>query len=318
MANKPEHRNVYKEVTDRIIEGLKGNRIPWNRPWLSMNPQNGEGREYQGINILLLLSTPYEDPRWYTFKKAHEIGGSVKKGSKATNIVYYKKYEKEIEEKGKDGTVEKKKVARFFLKSYPVFNAEQIDGIPPLEIKSHSVSPEDLANKVEPMMKRLYDTGLKFVESDAVVDSRAYYSPGTDTIKMPGLNLFETPEAYISTLFHEAGHATGHPGRLNRNIRNPFGHPDYAFEELVAEMISAYGCAEHGIPNDESRNIGYIQNWIEVLQKDEKALFRAASLAKGAMGWLAGKNLVEEDAATVHEEQGTEKEEVIQSRGLRR
>jgi antirestriction protein ArdC len=101
------------------------------------------------------------------------------------------------------------------------------------------------------------------------------------------------PQAYFNpidwhrTALHETGHAVGAPHRLNRDLSGSFGSKKYAFEELVAEQISAYCCASLGIV-PTVRHADYIGSWIETLRADSRAIFRAASLASKAADYILG------------------------------
>ena len=137
MSDKPlPRRDIYQEVTDKIITALESGTPPWRRPWDAnmarpSGPFNGAtGHQYRGINTLMLGMNPlsYEtgDPRWMTFKQAQEKGWHVIKGSKASTVVFFKKLE--IDDPDGDSDDDKKTVP--VIRSYPVFHASQLDGIP--------------------------------------------------------------------------------------------------------------------------------------------------------------------------------------------
>jgi antirestriction protein ArdC len=113
----------------------------------------------------------------------------------------------------------------------------------------------------------------------------AYYRPGDDLISLPRFEAFKSAAQFYSTAFHELGHWTGHKSRLARDLRHRFGQNAYAAEELVAELCSAFLCAEFSIDGD-LRHAGYIQNWIRLLKADSRAFFAACSKAQAAADYL--------------------------------
>lgn len=121
--------------------------------------------------------------------------------------------------------------------------------------------------------------------TSASEEGEAYYSPSRDYVAMPPQAAFHEPVNWYRTALHELGHWTGHPSRLDRNQRGSFGSADYAREELVAEMASAFACASLSI-RPTVRHADYIGSWLAVLREDEKAIVRAASAASKAADYL--------------------------------
>ena len=109
--------------------------------------------------------------------------------------------------------------------------------------------------------------------------------PGADFIQVPPQPAFFEQINYYRTCFHELGHWTGHPSRLARDLSGGFGSKTYAREELVAEMASAFVCASLGI-TPTVRHADYLGSWLEVLREDNRAIFRAASLATKAADFI--------------------------------
>ena len=120
------------------------------------------------------------------------------------------------------------------------------------------------------------------------------YSRLTDDVLMPHQNQFENKAEYHATLFHELVHSTGHAKRLNR-FKETDGEFEkrYSFEELVAEFGAAFLCGFAGIQNSgtEALQAGYIENWSEVFERDNRVLLRAASAAQKAVDYIRGANL---------------------------
>ena len=288
-------QDFYREVTEKLIDQIQKGTAPWQRPWEGIqgafprNPTTGE--EYHGGNMLNLMMQGYQDPRWMTFNQARDIGARVRKGEKGTRIIYWRFEGKQpvLDENGdpkldENGNQMKEEVRlerpRPFI-SY-VFNAEQIEGLPPLEMKipEHSWTPVEKAEEL------LAKSGAK-IEHRA--QSKAYYTPSTDTITLPLKDQFKDPEGYYSTALHELGHWTGHESRLDRDIRHPFGSAAYAREELRAEIASMMLSMETGIPNHGIENhAAYVQSWIKALRDDPKELFRAASDAGKIFEYVMG------------------------------
>lgn len=277
-------RDLYQEVTDRIIEALEQGVTPWVCPWEQMGPPRNAstGRRYSGINALILglvgLMKGYTSQEWLTFKQAKAAGGLVRKGSKGTTIVFYKTIERERDDESAEEGDEQRRVIPI-MRSFTVFNLDQIDGIE----RPERPLPEGLGNEAAKAI--VAGSGAAIMHGR----DRAYYAPKLDLIRMPDKWRFEDGGAYYATLLHELVHWTGHESRLARvgitgNYR--FGTPEYAFEELVAELGAAFLCAEIGIKG-ELRHEGYIASWLEVLKGDKKAIFRAASAAQKAADLLA-------------------------------
>jgi antirestriction protein ArdC len=293
-GKKETHMNgdVYQIVTDRIIRLLESGIVPWHQPWKSVDqwPQNFVSRKvYRGINLFLLNAAKYPSPYWLTFRQVQALGGSVKKGERAFPVVFWKMLKEQV-----DG--EEKRIS--FLRYYSVFNIAQCEGInvpviPTTELKPKFARIEKCEFIVSGMPKRptINHTGL-----------RACYSPSADEVSMPEVELFESIEAYYSTLFHELTHSTGHLSRLNRKeITDPikFGSNPYSREELVAEMGAAFLCGHCEIENKTiDQSASYIQNWLETLKEDRKLLVHAAAQAQKACDFILGAESQEEESPT--------------------
>ena len=166
-----------------------------------------------------------------------------------------------------------------FLKRFTVFNVAQCDGLP-----GDLLAPPAMLSECEtvPVAEALIAaTGAAFHTGGA----KAFYVPSLDRIEVPPQAAFHEPINYYRTCFHELGHWTGHPSRLARDLSGRFGSRAYAAEELVAEMASAFACAALGIV-PTVRHADYIASWLDLLRDDERAIFRAASLASKAADFL--------------------------------
>jgi len=123
----------------------------------------------------------------------------------------------------------------------------------------------------------------------------AFYSPGADVVQVPCVESFKSRDSFHATLLHECGHATGHRNRLNRDFSGRFGSGAYAFEELVAELTSAFSQAVLGLRADVEHHASYIESWERVLKQDRYAFVKACSLAQAATDYLLGKPEEDED-----------------------
>jgi antirestriction protein ArdC len=291
MTANAKPMSLHDTVTDRIIQELEQGRFPWAQPWASAMPtplglpQNAAtGRTYSGINILLLWSAAMEQhrssQRWLTFKQALALGGAVRKGEKGTMVVYADTFVPEAErEKSAASGEDPRRVG--FLKRFTVFHVSQCDGLPPEAAAMPSPGRSEVIPHVEAV---IHATGADI----RVGGDMAFYAPAPDFIQVPPQEAYFEPINWYRTKLHELGHWTGHVSRLNRNFSGKRGGDAYAREELVAELCSAFLCAELGvIPT--VRHADYLGAWLEVLKADNRAIFSAASLASKAAEYVVGR-----------------------------
>lgn len=282
MANSIGN-TVYEEITERIIESLEAGVAPWVRPWGSVRfgqHRNGiTDRPYNGINIMLLnlraMEKGFIDPRWLTFKNAVQLGGHVRKGEKGVGIVFWKF--KSVDEDNDSGEDADDRNVIPLARMFTVFNVQQCDGIDfaPLELSAGNTGTENLQAKKILKLANFKHGGIE-----------AYYSKTWDLIVMPDRESFDNLDFYYSTFYHEIVHWSGHPSRLNREFGLRFGDQTYAFEELVAEIGSAFLGSTTGIPFENMRHPEYINSWLQILQKDTRAIFTAAAKAQVAAGHI--------------------------------
>lgn len=297
---KRDHR---QEVTDSIISLLEQGVAPWQKPWeaigIPMNPTTDKA--YRGGNAVHLMATDlqrgYDDPRWMTYKQASENDWQVKKGEKGTRIEFWevKNASDEKTEAGPkfmDG--EEKSERRFIHKIYTVFNAQQIEGIPP-----HVPKERTPFEAIEAGERILANSGAKISHDQA---DRCFYHRATDSIHLPPKEAFNDPPGYYGTALHELSHWTGHPSRLNRSTLNEsyrFGDPAYAREELRAELSSLFLAAETGVPHNPATHAAYVGSWIKALREDKNEIFQAATDAGRAADFLI--SLERERSATAQQ-----------------
>lgn len=258
----------YQSLSAQLITQLQQGTAPWQKPWVYNLPFNVESQNrYRGINLLILMLQPYEDPRWATFKQAQKRGWQVRKGEKGTRIS--RLMFKENESTGKKDCL---------FSSATVFNAEQMDGVPPLEFLPQPCWAEE--SHIEQLAQ---ETGAQIKHQSG---DRAFYHLSTDSITLPLRSQFSSPQGYYATLLHELAHWTGHPKRLNRDLRHPFGSPTYAREELRAEIASMVLSRELGIFHRPENHLSYLASWIQALRDDPKEIQRAARAAEDIVDYL--------------------------------
>ncbi|NML96307.1 ArdC family protein [Novosphingobium olei] len=232
-------------ITQEIIARLEAGTKPWVQPWRDVpvsRPLRACGIPYRGMNVFWLWMVAdmcgFASPYWMTYNQAKTLGAQVRKGEKSTIAIFYKSYTKEVEA---PDTGEKSDEACRVLKAYPVFNADQVEGLPE---RFHPAVSLDL---VEPEGR---EAELDAFFAAILVNLRhqgceAYYEPTTDRVTMPPASLFSGFDHYYATLAHELSHWTGHSSRLARDLKNRFGTAAYAAEELVALSGQSAPCLTH-------------------------------------------------------------------------
>lgn len=321
-----DKRDVYQSVTDRIVAALEAGTVPWKKPWRSaggypVNVRNG--RQYRGINILLLMLQGYDDPRWGTFgamqdeaaaqakregreivieqskrgKQAWEIvdgkkvwfRGGVSKGEQGTRIVLWKPVKKK-EANGEDSQY-------MLLRDYVVFNAKQTEGLPELEVEEErEFTPIQQAESI--VLDYIWAEGCGDAPGPPVMYGYdgASYSPSQDIVKMPEPKQFISDEAFYVTLFHELIHSTGHDKRLKRIVPALFGTDPYAKEELVAEIGASFlaGIAELETAGGEE-SASYLAGWLSRIKDDPRLIVQAAAQAQKAADLIVGRTFEEKE-----------------------
>ncbi|NML88132.1 DUF1738 domain-containing protein [Sphingobium sp. TB-6] len=288
--------NIHEQVTARIISQLEAGRMPWVQPWAKAGegagcgpalPRNAlSGRSYSGINILLLwgevIAKGYPSQSWLTFRQARQAGGTVRKGQHGCMVVYADRFIPETEKaRAQDSGEEARTIP--FLKRFTVFNVAQCEGLENKVLPDPAPLPE---RETIPIAEEVIAaSGVDF----RMGGDKAYYMPSLDIVQVPPQPAFFEQINFYRTCLHELTHATGHVSRLGRDLSHGFGTADYAREELIAEMGSAFLCASLGIV-PTVRHADYIGAWLAVLREDSRAIFRAARAASLAADWLLEKH----------------------------
>jgi antirestriction protein ArdC len=291
----------YQQVTDRIIAMLEAGTRPWSQSWAGYagggRPRRADGTPYRGANVINLwaagMCRGFGSPYWLTYKKAQELGAQVKKGAKSELAFYVGTISKTEERNGQ----EKERVIPF-MKSYCVFNAEEIEGLAPHYYAPAARAILDPAARIQTADDFIAATGAVIREGGG----RAFYRPSTDEIHMPEFGSFVSASAYYGTALHELAHWSGAEKRLDRTKGKAFADPDYAFEELVAELSAAYLSADLAISAEPREDhASYIAGWLKALRDDNRAIFRAASLAEKACDYLHSLQSAESMAEELEE-----------------
>lgn len=278
--------NVYELVTNRIIEQLENNIIPWEKPWSGTIDGAFNRVSKKPYSILNQMLLKY-DGEYATFKQWQDLGGHIRKGEKSEIVVFWKMYP--IKEKQDDGTETIKTIP--LLKYINVFHISQVDGVEPLKQKViHDIESIDKAEKILNDYWNRENITIEHVKGD-----KAFYSPMFDKIQLPLFEQFKQSEEYYSTAFHESIHSTMKTSRCNRQEDRKgkvvsFGSEEYSKEELVAEIGSAQLMNMVGIETTKSfrNSTAYIQSWLKVLRNDNKFIVSASSKAEKAVNYILG------------------------------
>lgn len=270
--------DTYQEVTAAIVARLEAGTPPWSPEWTGGGfkmPHRVTGEMYRRINVVLLWMSAMErgltGKTWMTFKQAIELGGAVRKGEKATRIVFFKT----LEIDGDGDSEDPRKIP--MLRTYSVFNTDQIDGLPAKFGPAAATGPGPMRDADKEAALR--SCGATIIEGG----TQAAYYRGEDLVRMPDFERFHATSGYLATLAHELCHWTGHKTRIDRFADGKPSKDNYAFEELVAELGAAFISARLGIAGEHfESHAGYLGGWLEIMQQDKRAIFRAAAAAQAA------------------------------------
>jgi antirestriction protein ArdC len=322
---------IYSYVTDKMLTMIENGVAPWSKGFFSMYPLHinaVSGNAYQGTNVLMLEMVKqikeYKSPIWLTFNQVNQLKGKVIKGEKHPTFVIFftivdRRTDKEKEQCKNSAwrnanfeTYRQLMKKRYSVLKYSnVFNIEQTD----LEMSAVNKKGLELLAKnqekktsIEPIQaaQERFD---QWTNKPAIkfMGNQPAYEPAKDTIYMPPFEQWKTPERFYKTLFHESGHASGHPSRLNRpgvamyitgNQKDGTTRREkYSFEELIAELTAAYTLADLGIetPETEENSASYLKGWIEPLKNNPQWIVKAASQAWKATEYIKNNFTPEEE-----------------------
>jgi antirestriction protein ArdC len=301
-TTRTDRPDVYQQVTDRIVAAIEAGAGDFQMPWhrgahASSRPLNVDtGNLYRGVNVLSLWvaaqGNGFSTSLWGTYRQWQNRGAQVRKGEKASLVVFYKELEFETAD---TDTGEAAVGKRLMARASWVFNADQVDG--------YILPAPEVPNPVQAIAAAeafVLGTGADIRYGG----TRAFYRPSEDFVQMPPKELFtgtatsSATESFYATLFHEICHWVGHKSRCDRQFGERFGSDAYAMEELVAELGAAFLCADLGISVEpRPDHAAYIASWLKVLKNDKRAVFTAASKAMQAADHLIGLQPLPVEAA---------------------
>lgn len=284
---KPRH-DIYQTITAELAAAIDAGAGNWRMPWhhdggTVMRPMSAVGRAYTGINRLVLWASAeargFQSGTWATYRQWSDVGAQVRRGETGTHVILWKRQERD-EPGSADGDGEDRG-ARFFARSFVVFNQSQVDG-----------APERTPASARPIGETVASAKL-FLESVGVPVHYgpwdAYFRPDQDRVYMPDREAFDSDDDFISTLGHEIVHATGSAQRLDREtLRDYFKDRSIrAREELVAEIGASFLMADLGLAySPRPDHAAYVASWLMALGNDARAIFRAAAAAQAAVDWI--------------------------------
>lgn len=286
--------DVFKIVTERMIQELESGRIPWHRPWCSVRSgayNRITKRPYGLINQLLLR----HQGEYATFKQWSALGGTIRKGEKSEIVVFWKWPEeqepKPIPEQSEEDNSGHLNERKPILRYYNVFHISQVDGVDPLPEETHfNTDPIEEGERL--FLDYLTREGISLVSDKP---NEAFYLPSKDLINLPDITQYKNAAEYYSTAFHESVHSTGHESRLNREglKKVAFGSEVYSREELVAEIGSAALMHHIGIDTEATfhNSAAYCQSWLGALKGDKWMIVSAAGQAEKAVRFILGEEL---------------------------
>jgi antirestriction protein ArdC len=271
-----KQKAFYNDITANIIKEIEaGNLKDFGALWHVKSAYNIESKNiYKGLNRLILgfnqRANSYSAPIYGTFLQFNKLGAKIKAGQKGVKIAFYAPLQVKNKETGELETV------RVFKPS-TVFNIDQSTlELTPDEKRAFNI---DLSAE-----NTITSTGAKIVFGG---DS-AHYTPSIDQIALPVKEAFLDEGAFYSTAFHELTHWTGADTRLNRQIKNRFASPEYAFEELIAELGASFLCADHNIKGT-LKHVEYLNNWLNALKRDSSLIVEASKHAQKAVDFIMSK-----------------------------
>ena len=288
--SRTQRRDIHAEITNQLIAAIEADpgkpAMPWRRSGKPLfMPVNAlTGKPYNGINIVSLWVSAelqsYTTPVWATYRQWAEMDAQVRKGEKSSLVVFFKEYEADRDPENADDDGRRRVVRASY-----VFNASQVDGYAAPDAPAQ-LGPVE---RIEAVDRFVAATAARIEHGG----ERAFYRPSTDHIQMPDEGLFcgtesmTRSEAYYAVLVHELTHWTGAKQRLDRVLGKRFGDQAYAAEELIAEIGSAFLCAELGITQDvRADHAQYLAQWLTLMKSDSRAVFAAAAKASEAVAYL--------------------------------
>jgi antirestriction protein ArdC len=290
--------DLRQKVNDQLIEAMSKSILPWRCPWGS----NGGGRHrnwitnrpYSGVNPCLLqlhnLKHGLTANQWATYRQWESIGCNVKKrpthvqpGQWGCQIVFCKPIKKKVIDKNTGNEED----SRFFcLRSFVVFNADQVTG-EPVEKLQEGTKPLPENGITYPAVEEL----IVATQAKIVTGGSAFYArpkpenswpnhQSGDYITMPERSRFVSSETYLETALHELSHWAEVRVGWDRQKHG------YSMGELVAEISSCYLASELGMPITLEQHAAYLQSWMAGMKDSTSFIFRACSMASKTTDFL--------------------------------
>src|SRR5574344_795754 len=295
--------DLFADMMIERIQSLSG-KDGWKKPWFTEGalqwPKNLNGREYNGMNAMMLLlhceKEGYKIPRFCTFDRIQQFNKTGKKDEEQKPRVSVLKGEHSFPVMLTTFTVVNKETKEHIkwedykllsqeerekynvypkLQTYHVFNVAQTN--------LKEVRPEfwEKLEQEYSMPKVEKDEQFAFEPVDRMIaDNRwicpikpmfgdsAYFSISKNEIVMPEKRQFKDGESFYSNLFHEMGHSTGAEGQLDRIKPATFGSAEYAREELVAELPAALTAQRYGMTKHlKGDSAAYLKSWLDSLKE---------------------------------------------------
>jgi antirestriction protein ArdC len=280
-----DRADVYTRITAQIVAAIEAGAGEYRMPWHCTDPSIARptnvasGKVYRGVNRLVLWiaaqSACYPSGIWGTYRHWQSLGAQVRKGERATTVVFWKEIGSVRSQEDDQDEDERR---RLFARGYSVFNQAQVDNY-----EAEAVAPLPEAARIAHAEAFYSNLGITTIHGG----SEACFLPSQDRIHMPPFEAFEDPAAYYSVLYHEATHATAAAHRVGRDLSGRFGSQAYAMEEVLADQGSCMILADLGIAaQPRPDHAAYIASWLKVLKNDTSAIFTTASKAQAAADWM--------------------------------
>lgn len=298
-----------EKLCQALIELLEKGVNPWRRDWAQLGQQGQHrnlitGQPYRGSNPAVLemwaACRGFSLPLWLGGAQAKAEGWYPRKGSKGCYVLRPQLNKREQQDdkgqpvKGPDGTVLISAWVSF--KPVCVFNvADLVGGTPEAQQALEARIAQalgDVVTKPEPERLARAEQVLGAWPVPTVwMGDRAFYSSNADQITMPTRGQFETAAGLYATWAHEQAHSTGHSSRLDRKLGTGFGSPDYAREELVAELAAFLICNRLEISSSTENHAAYLGHWATALKEGPRVLFKALGDASKAAAAICGPDV---------------------------
>lgn len=289
--------NAAQRVADQLTGMIAAGTAPWMQPWEPglVRPSNPiTGTVYRGSNALVLLAEAqargYTDTRWVTLRQANEAGTRIRRGEHGVTLAFWQFHRREpvLDASGQptrdaegQPVMRETRLSPPMVRVFTVFHASQLEDPGVLPAAKSSLTEQERIEAVEEMISK---TGARIQHGY----DHAGYDPLADRIVMPARETFTLAGGYYATLFHELAHWTGHPERLNRHLTTDRYSPDYAREELRAEISSFLVCLECEVGYTPHQHAAYVGEWLEQLRASTRPmeLLKAATDAERIVAYV--------------------------------